>query len=54
MDSNANLSSVQFKSDEKPSILSWSNSGKGVMGESVNSGQSFPMIINRNWVTQKN
>ncbi len=54
MDSNANVSSVQFKSDEKPSIQTWSTSGKGVMGESVNSGKSFPMIINRNWVPQKN
>ena len=54
MDSNANISSVQFKSDEKPSILTWSNRGKGVMGESINDSSPKEFRINSNWVPQKN
>jgi hypothetical protein len=53
MNSNASVSSVQMKSDEKPSIVTWSNSGKGVMGESINKA-SREFRINRNWVPQRN
>jgi hypothetical protein len=53
-DQNANLSSVQLKSEENPSIISWASRGKGVMGESVNDSSPKEFIINRNWVPQKN
>ena len=53
-DQNANLSSVQLKSEENPSIISWASSGKGVMGESSNDSSPKEFRINRNWVPQKN
>ena len=53
-DSNANISGVQFKSEENPSIITWASRGKGVMGESINDSSPKEFIINRNWVPQKN
>jgi hypothetical protein len=53
-DQNANLSSVQLKSEENPSIISWASRGKGVMGESINDSSPKEFRINRNWVPQKN
>jgi hypothetical protein len=38
------------KSVENPSIITWSNPGKGVEGESVNSySTNDSKIINKNW-----
>jgi hypothetical protein len=51
---NTNVSGIQFKSEENPSIITWSSSGKGVMGESANDSSPTEFRINRNWVPQKN
>jgi hypothetical protein len=51
---NANVSGVQFKSEENPSIITWASRGKGVMGESINDSSPKEFRINRNWVPQKN
>lgn len=45
---NTNLG---YKSKAEPSVVSWSNRGRGVQGESVNSHNpaSAKFIVRRNW-----
>ena len=44
---NANLG---YKSKAEPSVVSWSNRGRGVQGESVNSQNvASKFIVRRNW-----
>jgi hypothetical protein len=39
-----------YKSDAQPSIVTWRGNGRGVSGESTNSGdQGSKQIVNRNW-----
>lgn len=44
---NANLG---YKSKASPSVVTYSNRGRGVQGESVNStNNAARLIVNRNW-----
>lgn len=46
-DFNNNLG---YKSKAEPSVVSWSNRGRGVQGESVNSQNvASKLIVRRNW-----
>lgn len=46
-DFNNNLG---YKSKANPSVVSWSNRGKGVQGESVNSQNvASKLIVRKNW-----
>lgn len=46
-DFNNNLG---YKSKANPSVVSWSNRGKGVQGESVNSQNvASKLVVRRNW-----
>lgn len=43
-------SNTGYKSVAEPSIVTWRGSGKGVQGESTNSGDNASkQIVNRNW-----
>jgi hypothetical protein len=42
------------KSDERGSIVKWGGNGRGVQGESVNSGSSRPVVIRRQHGTRAN
>ena len=40
------------KSIEKPSVVTWGNRGRGVSGESTNSGDPRPNVIRRQFGTR--
>jgi hypothetical protein len=43
-------SNLGYKSKAEPSVVSWSNRGRGVQGESVNSQNvASKFIVRRNW-----
>jgi hypothetical protein len=42
------------KSNERASIVKWGGNGRGVQGESVNSGSPRPVVIRRQYGTRAN
>lgn len=43
-------STLGYKSKANPSVVSWSNRGRGVQGESVNSQNvASKFVVRRNW-----